>query len=71
MTRKRPPASLGMDNPISRRDFVNGVLVGSGSTLLSAKAPAAVDTGPAPNLTPSGSSLDWLRRRGRLPLVER
>lgn len=56
MTRKRPPFSLGMDCPISRRDFVNGVLAGSGPTLLSAKSPAAARSAPTPNLTPSGSA---------------
>jgi spermidine dehydrogenase len=55
MTRKRPPRSLGMSCPISRRDFVNGVLMGSGAALLSAKSPAAGGSNPAPNLAPSGS----------------
>jgi spermidine dehydrogenase len=55
MTRKRPPRSLGMSCPISRRDFVNGVLMGSGAALLSAKSPAAGGSNPAPDLAPSGS----------------
>jgi spermidine dehydrogenase len=56
VTRKRPPFSLGMDCPISRRDFVNGLLVGSGPTLLSAKSPAAARSAPTSNLMPSGSA---------------
>src|ERR1700722_827629 len=55
MTRKRPPQSLGMSYPISRRDFVNGVLMGSGAALLSAKSPAAAGAKLATNLAPSGS----------------
>jgi spermidine dehydrogenase len=54
MTRKRVPRSLGMSCPISRRDFVNGVLMGSGAALLSGKSPAA-NAKLAPNYAPSGS----------------
>src|SRR3984957_20054605 len=55
MTRKRPPQSLGMSYPISRRDFVNGVLMGSGAALLSAKSPAAARAKLATDCSPSGS----------------
>jgi spermidine dehydrogenase len=55
MTRQRTPRSLGMSCPISRRDFVNGVLMGSGAALLSAKSPAAAGTDLATNYAPSGS----------------
>ncbi len=53
MSRKRLSNSLGMSCPISRRDFVNGMLVGSGAALITAKSPAAVSS--APNYSPSGS----------------
>ena len=44
---------LGMTRPITRRDFVNGTLAGSGAALLAGCAPAAVGGGGP--LTPSGS----------------
>jgi len=47
--------TLGMSCPISRRDFVNGMLVGSGATLLSMPTPAS-SRAPAPNYAPSGSA---------------
>ena len=43
-----------MDAKISRRDFVNGVLIGSGAALLSSAAPLAARTSESPN-APSGS----------------
>jgi spermidine dehydrogenase len=43
-----------MSCPISRRDFVNGILVGSGAALLSSPTPASSRI-PAPNYAPSGS----------------
>ena len=46
---------LGMDTAISRRDFVNGVLVGSGAALLAGPA-AALAGAPADALSPSGSA---------------
>jgi spermidine dehydrogenase len=46
---------LGMDVSISRRDFVNGLLVGSGAALLSGSA-AALDRAAADQLSPSGSA---------------
>lgn len=55
MTRKCAPRSLGMSCPMSRRDFVNGVLIGSGAALLSAKSPAAAGSKPALYYAPSGS----------------
>lgn len=55
MTRKRSPSALGMSCPISRRDFVNGVLIGSGAALLSAESRAAGGSEPALNYAPSGS----------------
>ena len=55
MTRKRKPGAPGMSCPISRRDFVNGVLAGSGAALLSAKSPASVHADPATQYAPSGS----------------
>ena len=55
MTRTRDP-SLGMSCPMSRRDFVNGVLVGAGGALLSAQAPAAAaEANAALRYAPSGS----------------
>ncbi|MEE2782058.1 MAG: NAD(P)-binding protein [Pseudomonadota bacterium] len=36
------PAALGMDANISRRDFVEGLAMGTGAALLSAAAPAAI-----------------------------
>src|SRR4030081_3358826 len=41
--------------PISRRDFFNGVLVGSGAALLSAQAPAASKVMATDPYAPSGS----------------
>ncbi|MDP9013018.1 MAG: NAD(P)-binding protein, partial [Pseudomonadota bacterium] len=56
MTRKRKPGALGMSCPISRRDFVNGVLAGSGAALLSAQSPAAAaGSDPTAKYAPSGS----------------
>ena len=51
----RQASDLGMGTPISRRDFVNGVLVGSGAALL---APPAFAGAPAPAeaFSPSGSA---------------
>lgn len=55
MSRKPDESQLlGMTCPISRRDFVNGVLVGAGAALLSNPAPAA-SAGSAADYTPSGS----------------
>jgi spermidine dehydrogenase len=55
MTRKRTsPDPLGMSCPISRRDFVNGVLVGTGSALLSGKV-TALSHAPGAQYAPSGS----------------
>ena len=52
---RRGDTSLGMETPITRRDFVNGLLVGSGAALLSGRA-AALDRVPVENLSPSGSA---------------
>ena len=49
-----PNTNLGMSCPISRRDFVNGVLIGSGAALLSAASPAGAGQGELNS--PSGSS---------------
>ena len=46
--------TLGMDCPISRRDFVGGLLVGSGAALLGNTGAAAA--APTPDYQPSGSS---------------
>jgi spermidine dehydrogenase len=55
MANKKPDIrALGPSCPVSRRDFVNGVLVGTGAALLSARAPAAAE--PAERNAPSGSS---------------
>jgi spermidine dehydrogenase len=43
---------LGMESPITRRDFINGVLAGSGAALLSCPAPGAT---PNNDFSPSGS----------------
>jgi spermidine dehydrogenase len=57
MTKKSvTPRSLGMSCPISRRDFVNGVLAGSGAALLSSQAPALTTSKTSANLAPSGSA---------------
>src|SRR5260370_36938941 len=56
MTRKYSNTrTLGTTCPISRRDFVNGVLAGSGAALLSARAPAASRTTGSTANAPSGS----------------
>ena len=59
MSRKDPVrAESGMDAKISRRDFVNGVLVGSGAALLSSAAPLAArasESTPVSPYAPSGS----------------
>lgn len=47
-------ADLGMDAPITRRDFVNGVLVGAGAALLWPRTAALADA-IAATLDPSGS----------------
>ena len=55
MTRSRVSRSLGMGCPISRRDFVNGVLMGSGVALLSpstSAASAVLETSYAPSGSP-------------------
>ncbi|MDH3988315.1 MAG: twin-arginine translocation signal domain-containing protein, partial [Gammaproteobacteria bacterium] len=49
---KKPDSVLGRD--ITRRDFVNGALVGVGATLLGAAAPGcSARQGPAPTTTDS------------------
>lgn len=47
-----PDDRLGLSAPITRRDFVNGALVGSGAALLAGRGFAAASTG---SLAPSGS----------------
>src|SRR5579862_2338375 len=37
--RRRPDAHLGMDRPISRRDFLNGVALGVGGVLVAGRHP--------------------------------
>lgn len=69
MSRKRN-RSASPAGGISRRDFVNGVLVGSGAALLSAPAFALRAVGDRP-LQPVRFALDRLRWRRRLRLVER
>lgn len=58
MTRKREASvDAGMSCPISRRDFLNGVLIGSGAALLSRPAPAASGKAAATAAySPSGSA---------------
>jgi spermidine dehydrogenase len=57
MPKKRPtPRNLGMSCPISRRDFVNGVLAGSGAALLSSQAPALTPPIAASAHAPSSSA---------------
>lgn len=56
MTRKFCKSrKAGIVPSISRRDFVNGVLIGSGAALLSARAPAIPRAANAARYTPSGS----------------
>src|SRR5688572_4149935 len=51
--RKSVDDSLGMTRPITRRDFINGVLAGCGAALMTHSAHA---TGaPSESLAPSGS----------------
>lgn len=54
-TKNSKTDALGMSSRISRRDFVNGVLVGSGAALLSTPAPSAARTKPQDSNAPSGS----------------
>jgi spermidine dehydrogenase len=54
-SRKTSPPSLGMGAPITRRDFINGVLVGSGAALLSSPS-LALEPSAALDLSPSGSA---------------
>src|SRR5580693_3982506 len=60
MSRKNHARRMsGMDAKISRRDFVNGVLVGSGAALLSSAAPLAArasESAPVSPYAPSGSA---------------
>src|SRR5690242_15997628 len=68
---------LGLDAQITRRDFVNGVLVGAGGTLLSAPLSAAPksrtpksDT-PADTFTGYGGVGDYARANGNTwPVVQ-
>jgi spermidine dehydrogenase len=56
MPKKRlTPCSLGMSCQISRRDFVNGVLAGSGAALLSGQT-LALTPAAAQSNAPSGSA---------------
>src|SRR5580658_4001614 len=48
------PRSLGMQGPVTRRDFVNGVLVGSGAALVAGTAGFRSAAASNPNV-PSGS----------------
>jgi len=58
MTRKRQSRiDAGSACPMSRRDFLNGVLIGSGAALLSSPAPASAATAAVAANSPSGS--DW------------
>jgi spermidine dehydrogenase len=41
MTQQHDDRELGMDAPITRRDFVNSTLIGGGASLLAASAPVA------------------------------
>ena len=65
MTSKRnTPDVLGMGCPMSRRDFINGVLVGSGAALLSGALPVpgmarTLDTASAAPLDTSPSGSAW------------
>lgn len=52
--RGSPPDRLGMRSPITRRDFINGVLVGSGAALLSGCGRGA-EPAPAPARAPAGA----------------
>ena len=57
MTRKhRPAPDAGMKCPISRRDFLNGALIGSGAALLWESAPAASGKAMVDAYSPSGSA---------------
>ena len=53
--RHRIARSLGMDAPITRRDFVNGVLIGTGAALLPASGLAFSESAKL-DLSPSGSA---------------
>jgi hypothetical protein len=47
--------ALGMDTPITRRDFVGSAALGVGGALLQAACPAHALTGaPAPPVSPEG-----------------
>lgn len=51
------PRSLGMDSNITRRDFLDGVVVGTGATLIGAAAPmASAKKAPSPM---SGLTEEW------------
>jgi hypothetical protein len=52
--RRTGDAALGMDTPITRRDFLGSTLLASGATLLSERTPAEmVHAGSAPGGTSS------------------
>ena len=68
-----PPMSedrdLGLDTPITRKDFLNATLLGVGGVLISAAAPGLVRAAEA--RAERRRRLDRLRRRRRLRAVER
>jgi spermidine dehydrogenase len=58
--------SLGLDAPISRRDFLNGALIAAGGTLAPPASPAAADT-----FTGYGGVGDYARSNGNTwPVVQ-
>ncbi|MCW5660314.1 MAG: NAD(P)-binding protein [Burkholderiaceae bacterium] len=58
---EREALRLGMDAPISRRDFVGSTLIGTGATLLGAGAPGALRSAHAQTvgLPLTGLGADW------------
>src|SRR5688572_10586668 len=58
---RREASLLGMEAPITRRDFVGSTLLGAGATLLTAVAPGAVKTATAQtvNAPMTGMDASW------------
>lgn len=74
MSDLEPEASdhaLGMDAPITRRDFVNATLIGAGGALLSAAAPATghAAQAPADTFTGYGGVGDYATSNGNTKAV--
>lgn len=74
MTEERPSPSLirslGMDAPITRRDFINGVLIGAGAALLNLPAPGRLSA-DVPSWDGYGGVGDYARSHGNTEAVRR